>query len=115
MLDADLVLPPEKISKYDRMEKLRDATHVGVFAESELLELFTRHGLRDLQCSGYAFDLALDQLMQASFRSSGDADRVREMIAGDLGVDDLGINVHRRDNALWLSYPIAVVVGRKEA
>jgi ubiquinone/menaquinone biosynthesis C-methylase UbiE len=112
---ADLVLPPEKISAYDRMERLRDSTHVGVLAESELFELFTRHGLRDLQCAGYAFDLALDQLMQASFPSSCDADCVREMIASDLGIDDLGINVHRRDDALWLSYPIAVVVGRKEA
>ena len=40
---------------------------------------------------------------------------VRDLIAGDLGVDDLGINVHLRDNAVWVSYPIAVIVGTKEA
>ena len=49
--------------------------------------------------------------MRASFRTSDDVDHVREMIASDLGTDDLGIKVHRRDNALMLSYPIAVVVG----
>ncbi|MDA2930561.1 class I SAM-dependent methyltransferase [Acidobacteria bacterium AH-259-O06] len=115
VLVADLVLPPEKIAAYDRMEKLRDPTHVGVLTESRLRELFATYGLSNLQCCGYAFDLGLDQLMQASFPNSGNTDHVRDLIVGDLGVDDLGIKVHLRDNAVWFSYPIAMVVGTKEA
>lgn len=110
---ADLVLPQSKIDAYDRMEKLRDPTHVGILTESRLRELFATHGLRHLQCSGYSFDLSLDQLLKASFASPDDLLRVRETIAGDLAADHLGINVHRRDDALWLSYPIAIVAGTK--
>jgi SAM-dependent methyltransferase len=115
VLVADLVLPPDKTPAYDRMEQLRDPTHVGVLTERQLLDLFRRNGLRDLQCAGYSFDLGLDQLMEASFPSPSDADQVRDMIADDVGVDDLGINVHRHDNALWITYPVAIVVGTKEA
>jgi SAM-dependent methyltransferase len=110
---ADLILPSEKIAAYDQMERLRDPSHVGVLTEMKLRDFFSTHGLSNLQCSGYSFDLGLDQLMQASFPNPGDADRVRGLIARDLGIDDLGINVHLRDSAVWLSYPIAVVVGTK--
>lgn len=113
VLVADLVLPAEKIPAYDQMEKLRDPTHVGVLSEDRLREMFAARSLAELRCTGYAFDLAVEQLMQASFSDDREMDNVRRLITGDLGVDNLGINVHRRDDAVWLSYPIAVLVGTK--
>ncbi len=112
---ADLVLPPEKVAAYDRMERLRDPSHVRVLTEAELRGLLTAVGLVDLRWSGYLFELELEALLQASFPRSGDASRVRTLIEGDVGVDDLGIGVRRFGDAVRFAYPIAVVAGIKPA
>jgi ubiquinone/menaquinone biosynthesis C-methylase UbiE len=112
---ADLVLPPEKVAAYDRMERLRDPSHVRVLTESELRGLMTAAGLVDLRGSGYLFELELEALLQASFPRPGVASRTRELIEADVGVDDLGIGAHRSGGAVRIAYPIAVVVGTKPA
>jgi SAM-dependent methyltransferase len=110
---ADLVLPPEKASAYDRMERLRDPSHIRVLTEAELREILTAVGLVDLRWSGYRFELELEALLQASFPRPGDLSRVRELIEGDVGVDALGIGVHRVGGVTRIAYPITVVVGTK--
>ena len=112
---ADLVLPPKKVSAYDRMERLRDPSHVRVLTEPELRGLLTAAGLVDQRWAGYLFELELEALLQASFPQSGDATRVRELIEADVGADDLGIGVHRFDGAVHFAYPIAIAVGTKPA
>src|SRR5262245_17019343 len=97
------------------MERLRDPSHVRVLTEGELRELMTAAGLVDLRWTGYLFELELEALLQASFPRPGDAQRVRELIEADVGVNDLGIGVHRVDGAVRFAYPIAVVVGSKPA
>jgi len=112
---ADLVLPPEKVAAYDRMERLRDSSHVHVLTEAELRTLLTAGGLVDLQWSRYLFELELDALLQASFPRSLDAGRVRALIEADVGVDDLGIGAHRVGAEVRFAYPIAAVAGIKAA
>ena len=113
VLVADLVLPPAKIEAYDRMERMRDPSHVRVLTESELLGMFTKAGLVDLQQSWYLFELTLRQLLEASFAKPGDAERVHVIFEADVGVDNLGIGVHRKDGEIQFAYPISVVVGTK--
>lgn len=112
---ADLVLPPDKAAAYDGMERLRDPSHVRVLAEAELRELLTAAGLGDLRRTGYLFELEAEALLQASFPRPGDADRVRERIEADVGVDELGIGAHRVAGAVRIAYPIAIAVGVKPA
>jgi ubiquinone/menaquinone biosynthesis C-methylase UbiE len=112
---ADLVLPPEKVPAYDRMERLRDPSHVRVLTEAELRGLLRAIGLVDLRWAGYLFELELEALLQASFPRPGDADRVRDLIEADVGVDELGIGAHRLGGTVRIAYPITVVVGRKRA
>ena len=115
VLVADLLLPPAKIEAYDQMERIRDPSHVRVLAASELLGMFTRAGLVDIQQSGYQFELTLERLLQASFPKPGDTERVRAIFEADVGVDNLGIGVHRRDGEIQFAYPISVFVGTKTA
>jgi ubiquinone/menaquinone biosynthesis C-methylase UbiE len=112
---ADLVLPPEKVAAYDRMERLRDPSHVRILTETELGELLTGVGLLDLRCAGYLFELEVGALLQASFPRPGDADRVRGLLEADVGVDALGLGARNCDGAVRITYPIAVVVGTKPA
>jgi ubiquinone/menaquinone biosynthesis C-methylase UbiE len=110
---ADLVLPAAKASAYDRMERLRDPSHVRVLTEGELRGLLASVGLVDLRWAGYLFELELAALLQASFPQPGDADRVRELIEADVGVDELGIGAHRLGGRVRVAYPVTVVVGTK--
>ena len=112
---ADLVLPREKVAAYDRMERLRDPSHVRVLTEPELEESLAAVGVVDLRWSGYRFELELGALLEASFPRPGDADRVRALIEADIEVDNLGIGAHRLGASVWLAYPIAVVAGIKAA
>lgn len=113
VLVADLLLPPAKIEAYDCMERIRDPSHVTVLTESELLGMFTRAGLVAIQKSGYLFDLKLRQLLEASFSNPGDAERVRAIFEADVGLDRLGIGVHRKDGEIQFAYPISIVIGTK--
>jgi ubiquinone/menaquinone biosynthesis C-methylase UbiE len=112
---ADLVLPPEKIAAYDRMEVLRDPSHVHVLTEDELCNMFQSAGLRITQRAGYFFELELEQLLAASFPDGANAARVRELFERDIGVDNLGIGVHRNGAQVRFAYPIAILVGAKAA
>jgi ubiquinone/menaquinone biosynthesis C-methylase UbiE len=112
---ADLVLPREKVAAYDRMERLRDPSHVRVLTEAELDEALAVVGVVGLRWSGYRFELELGALLEASFPQPGNAGQVHALIEADIGVDDLGIGVHRMGNSVRLAYPIAVVAGIKPA
>jgi ubiquinone/menaquinone biosynthesis C-methylase UbiE len=112
---ADLALPAEKIVAYDRMEKLRDPSHVHVLTELELRELFKALGLQNIQRAGYLFELGLNQLLAASFPKSDDANKVRAIFEADIGADKLGIGVHHSRDEVRFAYPIAVFVGTKMA
>jgi hypothetical protein len=97
------------------MEKLRDPSHVHVLTELELRELFKALELQNIQRAGYLFELGLNQLLDASFPKSDDANKVRAIFEADIGADNLGIGVHHSSDEIRFAYPIAVFVGTKMA
>jgi ubiquinone/menaquinone biosynthesis C-methylase UbiE len=115
VLVADLALPAEKAEAYDRVERLRDPSHVRVLAEAELVALLAEAGLCDVRRSGYAFEVGLEQLLQRSFPDPGDAGKVRAAFEADAGVDKLGVGAYRSGDEVRIVYPIAVFVGRRPA
>ena len=104
---------PEQAEAYNRMEKLRDPSHVRALALEELTALLTQARLRDVRTQLYKHEVELEQVLQRSFPNPGDADTIRQMFAEDLGVDRLGVGAHRREGTIHYAYPIAVVVGQK--
>ena len=70
-------------------------------------------GLRDIRTGFHKLDVALEEVLARSFPNSGDADRIRQTFAEDIGVDHLGVGAHRRDGAIHFAFPIVVIVGRK--
>ena len=57
----------------------------------------------------------LEALLAASFPNPGDADRIRQTFADDIGVDRLGVGAHRKDEDIHFAFPIVVVAGQKQA
>lgn len=112
---ADLVLPQEKAAAYDGMEVLRDPSHVHVLTEDELRDMLCVAGLERIQRVGYLFELGLEQLLAASFPRAGQEAQVRALLEMDVGVDRLGIGLHRQGDETRLAYPIVILAGTKSA
>jgi len=108
---ADMVLPRAQGAAYDRMERLRDPSHVRTLTREELVNLAIGAGLRELRLADYAFTVDLERLMKASFPRAGDAERVREMFEADLGADGMGLSLARVGEVIHLTYPVTIVSG----
>jgi len=55
---------PEHAEAYNRMEKLRDPSHVRALSLDELLGLFHQAGLRVLKTEFYNHEFELEQVLQ---------------------------------------------------
>jgi ubiquinone/menaquinone biosynthesis C-methylase UbiE len=104
----------EQAQAYNRVEKLRDPSHVRALALEELAGLFHDTGLQDVRTRFYKLEVPLEELLARSFPNPGDADRIRQIFADDIGVDRLGVGAHRREGAIHFAFPIVLVAGQKE-
>jgi ubiquinone/menaquinone biosynthesis C-methylase UbiE len=104
---------PEQAEAYDRVEKLRDPSHVRALPLGELTGLCHDAGLVDLKTAFFKLQMELEALLAASFPNPGDADRIRQTFADDLGVDRLGLGARREDGVIRFAFPIALIVGQK--
>jgi SAM-dependent methyltransferase len=102
---------PEQAEAFNRMENLRDPSHVRALPLEELTSLFDEAGLCNVRTQFYKHEFALEPVLKGSFPHPGDAGRVRQLFEDDLGVDRLGLAVHRRDGDIHFAYPIVILVG----
>jgi ubiquinone/menaquinone biosynthesis C-methylase UbiE len=113
ILIADVTLPPEKVEAYNKLEKLRDPSHTCALTLEEFQALLSRTTLQNLRLAFYKVEIPFEQQLAASFPNPGDVDRIRQMAQNDVGVDRLGINAHRRGDAIWYEVPISVMIADK--
>jgi SAM-dependent methyltransferase len=106
---------PEQAEAYNRVEKLRDPSHVRALSLEELTGLCHDTGLRDVRTGFFKLEVPLEELLARSFPNPGDADRTRQTFADDIGVDRLGVGAHRRDGAIHFAFPIVAIAGQKVA
>jgi ubiquinone/menaquinone biosynthesis C-methylase UbiE len=105
----------EQATAYDQVEKLRDPSHTRALLLDELTGLFRDAGLSDSKTEFYKLEVELEKILASSFPNSGDADQVRRIFSEDLGVNRLGVGARRKDGAVWFTFPIVILVGKKWA
>lgn len=98
---------------YDRMEKLRDPSHVRALALAELERMFRDAGLPLAPTAFYRFEVEVERLLAATCTPAAQATQVRDILAADVGRDQLGVAVRRSGSEMRFSFPIAVLAGRK--
>src|SRR5262249_19013838 len=103
---------PEQAEAYNRVEKLRDPSHVRALPLTELNGLCHDAPLREMKTAFFKLEVELEALLAASFPGPGDADRIRQIFADDVGANRLGLGVHRRNGAIHFAFPIVVLAGR---
>ena len=112
---ADVIQLPEKADAFDRLEKLRDPSHVHALTFSELASVVAVSGLENVKTAQYKVEGELEQQLNASFPNPGDDEKIREMFKADLEFDRMGIDVHLKGNEIHFAVPILVVIGDKVA
>jgi hypothetical protein len=106
---------PEQAEAFNRMERLRDPSHVRALSLEELSGLLGEAGLQSVRRQFYKHEFGLEPVLKGSFPNPGDAERIRQLFEDDLAVDRLGLGAHRRDGDIHFAYPIAIHVGHKQS
>lgn len=99
--------------KYDRMEKLRDPSHVRALQLDELRRRFVAAGAPPIRTDFYRFEADLEKLLEATCTGAVEAEQVRQLVSADVGKDEMGIAAHRVDGRLRFSFPVVVMAGKK--
>lgn len=110
---ADVAIESSKSAAYDRLEILRDPSHIHALTKKEFAALFQNSGLVDCRQSAYGVDIELETQLKASFPNPGDEEIIRKLVTDDVVVDSIGINARKTDNGIVYTVPIAVYVGQK--
>jgi ubiquinone/menaquinone biosynthesis C-methylase UbiE/8-oxo-dGTP pyrophosphatase MutT (NUDIX family) len=104
---------PEQAEAFNRRERLRDPSHVRALPLEELTGLFHEAGLQHVSRQYYKHAFGLEPALKGSFPRPGDAEKIRQLFVDDLGVDRLGLGIHRSDGDIHFAYPIVLLVGHK--
>jgi hypothetical protein len=109
-----MVLPESKRVFYDRMERMRDASHVRTLTVEEMQTGAQEAELSDLRTEFYKWEMELGALLKASFPAPGTEERIRNAFIDDVDKDHLGVDVHKKGKRIYFSYPIMILAGKKK-
>ncbi len=102
-----------KAAEWNRLEKLRDPSHVRCLPLSELRRLFETVGLPAPDTTFYELRDEVANLLRRSFPNPGDDIKITEMFAASIEDDRLGIAVQRDGDKLRYAYPVAILAARR--
>jgi SAM-dependent methyltransferase len=112
---ADTCASPEpaKAERFNRLERLRDPSHVRALPLAELQDLFRQAGLGEPEVKHAELRDTVDNLLARSFPEPGDAPKIAAMFATAAENDSLGIWVGRNGRQLEYAYPVAILAARR--
>jgi SAM-dependent methyltransferase len=106
---------PAKAAVFNRMEVLRDPSHVRALPRTELEGLFGEAGLPTPRPAEYLMETELEAVLGRSFPNPGDADRVRELVTASVDDDRLGVPARRNGDRVIFGYPVVVLTATRPA
>ena len=98
-----------KAAQWNRLELLRDPSHVRCLPLSELKALFGKVGLEQPAESLYGVHDSVKNLLGRSFPNAGDDTKITAMFAASVSDDSLGIPTTLEAGELWYTYPTAIL------
>jgi SAM-dependent methyltransferase len=109
---VDVSPAADKAAAFDRMEKLRDPSHVRALPLDEMTGLFASVGLGELTVDRWLMEGELESFLARSFPLPGDDEKVRQLFRESLEDDTLGVSPRLQDGGIVYAFPMALVQGR---
>lgn len=104
---------PAKAAEFNRLEKLRDPSHVKALPLAELKRLYRGAGLAGARESFYELRDEVTNLLARSFPNPGDEEKIIDLFAAAVTDDRLGIPVRRDGERLHYAYPVVILAAVK--
>jgi SAM-dependent methyltransferase len=104
---------PAKADEFNRMERLRDPSHVRALPLAEIESLFPAAGLPKPRITFYELRDELENLLARSFPNPGDDHKIREIFRASALDDRLGIPVRIDEGGVHYAYPVAVMAAMR--
>jgi ubiquinone/menaquinone biosynthesis C-methylase UbiE len=114
----DVTPESSKANEYNKVEKLRDPSHVKAFTFKELTNLMEESGLVNLETKCQNLEMELDKLLEASFPLHGNKEKIQHLFKEDVKNDNLGMKSFlketNKDNKIHFYFPISMLLGYKK-
>ena len=110
---VDAAPAPDKAAAFNRMELLRDPSHVRAMPLDELSGLFAAAGLPEPRVTTYRLEAEVEGLISRSFPKPGDDEVLRRTFRESLANDALGMDARLVNGQIRVGYPVAVLAARK--
>ena len=110
---VDSTPAPERADAFNRMERLRDPSHVRSLPVDEHRELYARVGLPEPRVTSYRLEGELESLIGRSFPRPGDDEKIRELFRASLADDALGIEPRLENGQIRYGFPVSVLVAKR--
>lgn len=104
---------PDKAAAWNRLEVLRDPSHVRSLSLTELKALFPAAGLPAPEVTFYELRSDVDSLLARSFPNPGDEQRIVALFAAQAERDSMGIEVRSDNGRLRYAYPVAILASTR--
>ena len=103
-----------KSEYHNRIEQLRDPSHVRLYSEPELVGMLEAAGLKVIHARNWDADFYFDEWIKIA-DPGGEIEReVRRMMADSVADDKTGIRVRFDDGRLLFTYSTVILVAKKE-
>jgi SAM-dependent methyltransferase len=110
VVDTIASADPAKADVFNRLERLRDPSHVRALSRAEHEALFRAAGLGVPRVTADRLEGEVESLLGRSFPKPGDADRIRALFAEAVAADTMGIEAWRDGAAIRYAYPVGILV-----
>jgi SAM-dependent methyltransferase len=104
---------PAKAAEFNRLELLRDPSHVRALPLAELKGLFGAAGLGEPRATFSELRDTVTNLLARSFPNPGDDKKIIELFTASLADDRLGIPVRRVGDQIDYAYPVAILAAQR--
>jgi SAM-dependent methyltransferase len=111
----DLTPAAGKIENFDRIEKLRDPSHMRTMPPESLRALGHAAGLEELDFWPYWTPMPAEGVLASSVCDAETLAKVRALYREDCasGEDRIGLGLHEEEGAMIANYPMTITAWRK--
>lgn len=112
---CDATPRPSSQNAYNAFERIRDPSHTKALTGDELLDLMKNH-VSDCEVFPCRLTSNVKDLVDRAFPADGNEGRkmLIKLFEEDIMEDRMDMNVHRKDDSLFMSFPISVISGYRK-